>query len=153
MLSTWLRQTYAAGGAIRISTESKQPSTISSGKDEARSSLQKDVAKRIGVGKTSIFNGEANISQPDPRYMPAVIRLLGYNPLPALNTLTEKIVRHRTALGMTQKEAAQSMAVDASTLARWERRQRKPAGDDFAEAVCDYLEGQHESPRTRRGRF
>jgi hypothetical protein len=34
--------------------------------------------------------------------MPAVIEFLGYNPLPAPTTIGERIVRRRTALGMSQ---------------------------------------------------
>jgi len=35
------------------------------------------------VDTTSVFNWEAKTSQPDLKYMPAVTRFLGYNPLPA----------------------------------------------------------------------
>ncbi len=60
--------------------------------------------------------------------MPAIIRFLGYNPLPAADTLGGQLVRHRTSLGMTQAEAAKRLDVDSGTLARWERGEREPAG-------------------------
>ena len=78
---------------------------------------RKDVAGQIGVDKTSVFNWEANNSRPDLRLMPAVIRFLGYNPLPEANTVAELLVRHRAALGMTQKDAASQIGVDPGTLA------------------------------------
>ena len=123
-----LPQNYSAGRVIRIPTE---PQTIGDHirrRDSRLKLMQKEVARQIGVETTSVFNWEANTSQPDLRFVPAVIGFLGYNPLPPANTLGEKLVRHRTALGMPQKEAARKIGVDPSTLARWERGERQPAG-------------------------
>ena len=53
--------------------------------------------------------------------MPAIIGFLGYNPLPAANTLAEQLVRQRTKLGLSQKESARELAVDQGTLAKWEQ--------------------------------
>ncbi len=44
--------------------------------------LQRQVAEQIGVDKTSITNWESNRTKPGLVYMPAIIRFLGYNPLP-----------------------------------------------------------------------
>ena len=60
--------------------------------------------------------------------MPAIIRFLGYNPLPEAKSWGERLVRHRTSLGMTQEEAAKRPGLDPGTLARWERGEREPAG-------------------------
>jgi transcriptional regulator with XRE-family HTH domain len=70
--------------------------------------------------------------------MPAIIRFLGYNPLPAANTVAEQLIRHRTTLGMTQKEAAGRLGVDQGTLARWERGERVPQAA-FLERAKRYL--------------
>jgi DNA-binding XRE family transcriptional regulator len=75
----------------------------------ATAQLQRDVAEQIGVDKFSIANWEANASKPEIRYMPAIIRFLGYNPLPAATGLGERLVRCRTILGLTQKESAQRL--------------------------------------------
>ena len=61
--------------------------------------------------------------------MPAIIRFIGYNPLPNAKTLAEQLVRHRTALGMSRKDAAVELGVDDGTLARWERGDREPEGE------------------------
>jgi DNA-binding XRE family transcriptional regulator len=82
------------------------------------------VAGRWKVTEASIWNCESNSSQPDFRYPPAIIEFLGYNPLPEPTTLGERLVRHRISLGMSQKEAAAEIGVDAATLARWERGER-----------------------------
>ena len=41
-----------------------------------------DAGKQIGVDKSSIANWESNRLKQGIRYMPAIIRLIGYNPLP-----------------------------------------------------------------------
>jgi transcriptional regulator with XRE-family HTH domain len=40
----------------------------------------------------------------------------------------ERLVQCRTALGLSQKESARQLGVDAGTLARWERGEREPSG-------------------------
>ncbi len=102
--------------------------------------FQKDVAKQIGVHKTAIYYWEANTTQPESRYMPAIIRFLGYKPLPEGKTWGERLVRHRTSLGITQLEAARRIRVDQGTLARWERGQREPKGA-FAMRARHFLAG------------
>jgi transcriptional regulator with XRE-family HTH domain len=100
--------------------------------------LQKDVAEKVGVDTTTVFNWEANASQPDFRYMPAIIRFLGYNPLPEVNGWGERLVRQRTIFGLTQKESAKRLDVDPRTLAKWERGERESAGE-FAKRVERFL--------------
>jgi DNA-binding transcriptional regulator YiaG len=90
--------------------------------------LQREVAEQLGVDKASVVNWEGNASVPQIRYMPAIIRFLNYNPLPAANGWRERLVRHRTTLGLSQDEFAKRLSVDPSTLARWERGEREPTG-------------------------
>jgi len=97
--------------------------------------LQRQVAEKLGVEKSSVANWEANRTKPSLEYMPAIIRFLGYNPVPPGNGWAKRLVQCRTALGITQKEAARRMGVDASTLARWERGERQPSGDFEARAT------------------
>jgi len=80
--------------------------------------------------------------------MPAIIRFLGYNPLPAAHTLSERLVHRRTRLGISQKESAERLAVDPSTLAKWERGEREPAGV-FLGRVKGFLQVR-EVPSARR---
>jgi transcriptional regulator with XRE-family HTH domain len=58
--------------------------------------------------------------------MPAIIEFLGYNPFPAATTLAGRLFRHRTSLGLSQSASARLIGVDPSTLARWERGEKKP---------------------------
>jgi transcriptional regulator with XRE-family HTH domain len=96
--------------------------------------LQRQVAEQFGVNTATIHNWEANIVQPELRYMPTIIRFLGYNPLPPPSSggWGARLVSCRTAMGISQKELAGQSAVDPSTLAKWERCERKPAGTFLA---------------------
>jgi site-specific DNA recombinase len=123
-----LPQSYSTGRVIRIPVA---PQTVGDHIRKRRLGLkllQKDVAKPIGVDKTSVFNWEGNRSSPEIRYMPAIIRFLGYNPLPAAHTFSEQLVRQRTSLGLSQTESAERLGVDPSTLAKWEQGKREPQG-------------------------
>ncbi|MCW5982726.1 MAG: recombinase family protein [Bryobacteraceae bacterium] len=144
-----LPQSCSPARVIRIPT---QPQTVGDHLRRRRLSLkvlQRDVAERLGVTESSIWNWEAGQSEPDLRYMAAVIEFLGYNPLPEGKTLAEKLVRYRTSLGMSQKEAAQEIGVDPGTLAKWERGERHPTGE-FLRRVMQFLAGEARCSATRR---
>lgn len=122
-----LPQSYSST-VIRIPTK---PETIGDhirGRRLGLKILQREVAEQIGVDTTSVFNWEASTARPEIRYMPAIIRFLGYNPLPEAKSPAGQLVRHRTTLGLSQKEAAQRLGIDPGTLARWERGERTPEG-------------------------
>jgi len=142
-----LPQSYSAGRVIRIPV---QPQTIGDHIRRKRlglKMLQRDVARQLGVDKTCVHNWEANASRPEIRCMPAIIRFLGYNPLQQANGPAEQLVRHRTSLGLSQKDAASRIGVDPGTLARWERGERQPEGV-LRSRVERFLSG--EAPKARR---
>ncbi|MBE0657624.1 MAG: recombinase family protein [Bryobacteraceae bacterium] len=144
-----LPQVHVHGTVVRIPTD---PKTVGDHLRRRRLELkllQRDVAARIGADESSVFNWEANRGQPQLRYMPVVIGFLGYNPLPEAPDIAGQLVRHRTSLGLTQKEAAQRIGVDPSTLARWERGEREPEGD-FAASVAKFLDRQSREPEHLR---
>jgi site-specific DNA recombinase len=126
-----LTQSYGSGRVIRIPS---QPQTIG---DHIRlrrlglKLLQREAAEQLGVDKASVFNWESNAGEPEIRFIPAIIRFLGYNPLPEAKTLAERLIRQRTTLGMSRKQAALELGVDAGTLARWERGERAPLGESL----------------------
>jgi transcriptional regulator with XRE-family HTH domain len=122
-----LPQSYSSGSVVRIPTEPKTIGDHIRRKRLGLKMLQREVAEGIGVNKATVENWEANASQPDFRWMPAVIRFLGYNPLPEAKTMAEQLVRHRTTLGLSQQDSAKRLGVDPGTLAKWERGEREPA--------------------------
>lgn len=108
--------------------------------------LQREVAVTLGVEKSTVANWETSRTKPSLEHMPAIIRFLGYNPLPPSDNWAERLIQGRTAMGLTQRESARSMGVDPATLARWERGERMPTGAfaarakrflSTAEVVCD----------------
>jgi len=89
--------------------------------------LQKEVAKRIGVNETTIWNWENNCSSPSLSYIPKIIKFLGYVPdCIKAKTFGEKIVISHQLHGLTQKDLAHRLGIDPSTLGRWERNESKP---------------------------
>ncbi len=89
--------------------------------------LQKEVAQRLSVGESSIYNWGNNLSIPSLRYIPKIIEFLGYTPYdPSVRTTGEKIVAYRRLLGLSQKRLACHLDIDPSTLGRWERNKRQP---------------------------
>jgi site-specific DNA recombinase len=144
-----LPQNYSTGKVVRIPME---PKTIGDHIRKRRLSLkllQRDVAERIGVDESTIHNWELNHSQADFRFMPAIIEFLGYNPLPEGTTWAERLVRHRTTLGLSQKAAAGRIGVDPATLARWERGECEPMGRYLAMAER-FLRGLDEPKKPLR---
>jgi transcriptional regulator with XRE-family HTH domain len=88
--------------------------------------LQSDVAEKLGVTESCIWNWENNATSPTFPHWPALVEFLGYNPLPQPPTLAERLVQDRKIRGLSQEEMARRLGVDPSTLARWERGARVP---------------------------
>jgi len=109
---------------------------------------QIDVAKMIGCDEMTVVNWEKGYASPRIHHMPRVVEFLGFNPLQKCDTLAQKIVSHRKALGLTQKEFARQLDVDPSTLARWERGEREPQGQ-FAESLLSRLRITTQNYRSR----
>ena len=90
-------------------------------------SLQREVAQQIGVTECTVINWESNETQPTIRHIPRIILFLGYNPFPEPTTLREKLKQARKVLGFSQREMAQRLDVDPTTIGFWERGERTPA--------------------------
>jgi DNA-binding transcriptional regulator YiaG len=121
--------------SVRISSRNRLPETLETIGDHLlrrRLSLkliQRQIASQLEVSVVGLRNWEANRAQPEVQFMPAILRFLGYNPLPPGRAWAERLVNTRTALGLTQKAAARQIGVGQSTLARWERGEREPKGE------------------------
>ncbi len=89
--------------------------------------LQREVAQKLGVDKTSVHNWEKNRASPSLPFIPKIIKFLGYVPYdtPA-KTFGEKILTYRKLLGLSQEKLARLLGIDPSTLGRWERGERRP---------------------------
>lgn len=89
--------------------------------------LQKQLAAKIGVNATTIWNWECHKSSPQIHVLPQVTKFIGYNPFPEPTSEAEKLVVARKALGLTQKAMARKLGVDPTTLHRWENGVRRPS--------------------------
>lgn len=89
---------------------------------------QDDVAKMLGVSRTSVAYWERNVSFPSLGVMPQLAEFVGYNPYGDLLKLEapERIATARNILGLTQKEAAKKL----NRLTDWK------ALDDFILSAC-----------------
>jgi DNA-binding transcriptional regulator YiaG len=90
--------------------------------------LQGQVADQIGVHELTITNWESNATVPEVRYIPAIIRFLGYDPLPPNNSAPERLAAARRRLGLSQRKMAAKLGVDPSTLMGWEAGRHRPTG-------------------------
>jgi len=142
-----LPQSYGAVSAIGIPTELRTVGDHLRRRRLVRKMLQKQVAEQIGVDKTSIHNWETGVTGPGFEYMPAIIRFLGYNPLPEGNGWGERLLRRRTSLGISQEASAKRLGLDPSTLARWERGEREPTGA-LLSRVMGFLDEEEETKAT-----
>jgi transcriptional regulator with XRE-family HTH domain len=103
--------------------------------------LQRQVAEEIGVSGATITTWERNASTPVARYIPAIIRFLGYDPLPSADSLPERLRRARRLLGLTQREMAERLGVDPCTLRDWEAGLHQPTRGSL-EVIGRFLQVQ-----------
>jgi len=89
--------------------------------------FQKQVADRIGVDESTVFNWESNETSPQIHHIPRVVQFLGYDPFPTPETHADKLRKIRRRLGLNQRAMAERLGVDPTTLGRWERGEGLPS--------------------------
>jgi transcriptional regulator with XRE-family HTH domain len=87
---------------------------------------QAKVGKDLGTDEWTVGNWEKDRTFPAVRYFPAIFRFLGYDPFPEPQTLPEKLLAKRRALGLSIKNAAARIGVDEGTFSNWERGKSVP---------------------------
>jgi transcriptional regulator with XRE-family HTH domain len=86
--------------------------------------FQKQVAEQVGVDEETIFRWESNESGPQIQFIPAIIKLLGYNPFPFPERLPQKLIFYRQTLGLSQRALATKIGVDPKAIGLSERGRR-----------------------------
>jgi DNA-binding XRE family transcriptional regulator len=81
---------------------------------------QKDVATILGIGHFTYMSWEKDQATPFPRYYPAIIDWLGYNPLPQAQSEGAKLKQERLTLGLTSSQMAQKLGIDQGTYLKRE---------------------------------
>lgn len=89
--------------------------------------MQKEAAKAIGVTPETTWNWENGRSEPFTNYYPAIIRYIGYNPIPLKSgTLAERLFAARVTLGFSYRSLGKFLKVSEETVASWEAEVNKP---------------------------
>jgi transcriptional regulator with XRE-family HTH domain len=86
---------------------------------------QKDVASRLGVTTSSVWNWEHGWTI-DLRYIPRIIAFLGYNPIHCPEDLLERLAWHKQVNGLTLEKLGAEMGCDPEQLADWLAGRHKP---------------------------
>ncbi len=103
---------------------------------------QRQVAARIGVTESTIFNWESNATSPSVRQIPKVVAFLGYDPFSQPQSLRERLILRRKLLGLSQNTMAKRLRVDETILWYFEKVSRRPSmkmktgGRGFFENEC-----------------
>jgi transcriptional regulator with XRE-family HTH domain len=100
--------------------------------------LQREAADQIGTRVENLTNWERGKHPPAIRFLPGIIRFLGYDPLPDGETAGDRIRQSRKKLGLSQRKLADLLGVDPSTVWKWER-QRRPLSDEQAKRLEHHL--------------
>ncbi len=82
---------------------------------------QKEAARSLGVHPGCLENWEYGRKKPAERFYPAIIRFLGFNPLPEAASQGDSIRRERISRGWSRARLASIASVDQATVARLER--------------------------------
>lgn len=83
--------------------------------------IQKQAAELLGVGVSTVLCWEKSKNEPVIEHLPAIFRLLGYDPFPKPSTLSKRMLAARRRLGWSIAQAATQLGVDEGTWGEWER--------------------------------
>ena len=89
---------------------------------------QKEAARLLGVSSWTVLNWEKGKTEPSVESIPAILRWVGYNPFPEPNTLPERMLARRRAMGWSISEAARQLGVDEGTWKRGRPGRAFPRG-------------------------
>jgi hypothetical protein len=81
----------------------------------------KQAGKLFGTDEWSVINLEKARTVLKVYRLPAIIRFLGYNPLPEPHSIPERLVAKRLEHGWSRKVASRHLGIDESTLRDWEQ--------------------------------
>jgi transcriptional regulator with XRE-family HTH domain len=94
--------------------------------------LQKEVAAQLGLDDCTVANWEKDRTYPAVRFLPRLIRYLGYDPFPKPHSLGERLRAMRQCLGLSRKLLAGKIGIDDGTLAQYENGTWKPGARNEA---------------------
>ena len=81
----------------------------------------KEAGKLLGTDEGSVISWEKGRRAPRVYRLPAILRFLGYNPLPEPCTISERLVAKRLERGWSRRVASSHLGIDVTTLRDWEQ--------------------------------
>jgi transcriptional regulator with XRE-family HTH domain len=81
---------------------------------------QRTVARAVGVAADTLRNWEKGRTEPEVRFLPALIAFVDHNPLPRPDTCGQALRRRRMSLGLSQERLAALARVDEGSVRRLE---------------------------------
>jgi transcriptional regulator with XRE-family HTH domain len=88
---------------------------------------KRQLSLKFHVDDTTIYLWEKNKVQPSLAQIPKIINFLGRDPFEKEPvTLGDRIREYRRVRGLSQKNLAEQIGIDPSTLAGWERAEHHP---------------------------
>jgi len=102
----------------------KEPKTLGEHLKKRRIELgliQKQAAKLLSVGASTVLNWEKGKTEPPIESIPAILKFLGYDPFPKPCTLSERMLAARRSHGWSIAQAAEHIGVDEGSWGQWER--------------------------------
>ena len=83
--------------------------------------LRTEIAVRIGVDTATVTNWELGHTDPEERFIPALIRFLGHNPLPAAKSPGGQVRLVRLTRGLSIRALAELAGVDEASVSYLEK--------------------------------
>jgi DNA-binding XRE family transcriptional regulator len=77
---------------------------------------QRQVAAILGANPWTYLLWEHDRAQPTSRFVPAILRFLGYDPFPKGVTFPERLRAGRRRVGLTQAELGRQIGLSAGTV-------------------------------------
>jgi transcriptional regulator with XRE-family HTH domain len=88
---------------------------------------KRQLSLNLNVSDITIYLWEHNRVQPSLAQIPKIIEFLGRDPFKKeTEKLGDRICEYRRVHGLTQKNLAEKLGVDQTTLAGWERGEHQP---------------------------
>lgn len=106
--------------------------------------FQKDLTDYFGITLETMTIWENNYGEPQIRYFPKIIEFLGFLPIEIdTSTLGGKIKLYRYQHGLSHKNMAQLLGVDASTIRSWEHNEHAPLSK-FHQVLSNYVKHERQ---------
>ncbi len=116
---------------LRVKDWTDRPVTLGDHLKKARRErglLQREVAKALRVDSMSLVNWEKNRTSIGARFVPAIIRWLGYDPLPRPRSFASWLVTERIRKGLARRGLANALGWDENTVRKYAEGGRPPDG-------------------------